>query len=92
MCFLFNGIRTTFTTLFCTTVVMDSSNSQECLLLQGFHLYQEDQEDHGLLEDQEHQESQKVPVESQRGSGLTELHMAGFCQVLINTAQQNTLM
>lgn len=43
---------------------MDSSNSQECLLLQGFHLYQEDQEDHGLLEDQEHQESQKVPVES----------------------------
>lgn len=51
---------------FCTNSVMNISNSPECLLLQDFHLHQVGQEDHGLLADQEHQEYQKVPVESQK--------------------------
>lgn len=49
---------------------MNISNSPECLLLQGFHLYLEDQEDHGLLADQEHQEHQQVPVESEWQTGM----------------------
>lgn len=43
---------------------MNISNSLESLLLQGFHLYLEDQEDRGLLADQELREYQQVPVES----------------------------
>lgn len=74
---------------------MDPSNSPECLLLQGFHLYQEDQEDHGLLEDQEHQEFQKVPVESQKGIGINRAQhgwiLPSLKVILINIVQQYTL-
>jgi len=69
MCF-FNGIRTTSIVFGCTTSIMHISDSPECLLLQDFHLYPGAREDHGLLADQEHQEYQKVPVESAQQTGM----------------------
>lgn len=63
----FYAIRTATSMFVCTTSLMNISNSPESLLLQDFHLYLEDQEDHGHLADQEHQEYQKVPTNSRQG-------------------------
>lgn len=68
--FSFNGIRTISTIFVCKPSVINISNSPECLLLQGFHLYLEDQEDHDPLVDQEHREYQKVPAENEQQVGM----------------------